>query len=94
MAQRIKSFKFHRKFKKNYRKRIVPHPSLVKKFEERFKLFLVDSSNPSLRDHKLSGELKGYRSFSVTGDIRVLYQETAPGNVEIYDIGSHNQIYE
>lgn len=64
---------FHKKFKKNYKKRILLNPSLDKRFGERFNLFLKDSSDPILKDHSLSGKLKGLRAFWVTGNIRVVY---------------------
>lgn len=83
---------FHKKFKKNYQKRIFPNPSLDKRFEERFNLFLKDSSDPILKDHALSGKLKGLRAFWVTGNIRAVYyikDETA----YFIDIGTHNQVY-
>jgi len=45
-----------------------------------------------LQDHLLMGKLEGYRAFSVTGDIRVVYyihDQTA----YFVDIGTHNQVY-
>jgi len=83
---------FHKKFKKNYKKRISPNPLLDKRFEERFNLFLKDPSNPILKDHPLTGKLKGLRAFWITGDIRVVYYiryEIA----YFVDIGTHNQVY-
>ncbi|MBU4301117.1 MAG: type II toxin-antitoxin system YafQ family toxin [Nanoarchaeota archaeon] len=82
----------HHLFLKHYKKRILPFPNLDKKFEERFRLFIRYPSNPVLHNHKLIGTLEGFRSFSITGDIRVVYR-TFGGNIELYDIGSHNQIY-
>ena len=60
--------------------------------DERTRLFVADSQDSLLRDHQLSGRLKGYRAFSVTGDIRVVYyihEEIA----YFVDIGTHNQVY-
>ena len=82
----------HQNFRKNYQKRIFPHKNLDKKFEERLKLFLLDSKNSKLKDHRLIGSLAGFRSFSVTGDIRVVYRKVGD-DIELYDIGSHNQVY-
>ncbi|MDO8609629.1 MAG: type II toxin-antitoxin system mRNA interferase toxin, RelE/StbE family [bacterium] len=48
--------------------------------------------NPLLKDHKLIGSLNGLRAFSITGDVRVVYR--IEGDIlELYDIGSHNQVY-
>ncbi|KKQ37311.1 MAG: Plasmid stabilization system [Candidatus Roizmanbacteria bacterium GW2011_GWA2_37_7] len=82
----------HRQFIKNYKKRILPHPNLDKKFEEKFNLFIADSKNPKLKDHKLFGSFKGLRAFSVTGNVRVVYR-IVEDVIELYDIGSHNQVY-
>lgn len=83
---------FHKKFKKNYKKRISDNPSLDKKFGERFNLFLKDPADPVLKAHSLSGKLKGLKAFWVTGDIRAVYyikDEIA----YFVDIGTHNQVY-
>ncbi len=82
----------HKQFQRNYKKRILPFPDLDKRFESRFKLFLQNPNHPELKDHKLLGKLIGLRSFSVTGDIRVVYRQTR-SSIELYDIGSHNQVY-
>lgn len=82
----------HRQFLKNYKKRILTHRNLDKKFEDRLNLFIQDAKNPILKNHKLLGSLEGFRAFSVTGDIRVVYR-IIEGAIELYDIGSHNQVY-
>ncbi len=84
--------KRHRQFLKNYKKRILSLSNLNRKFEERLNLFIKDSKDPQLKDHKLFGQLKGLRAFSVAGDIRVVYRING-GVIELYDIGSHNQVY-
>lgn len=83
---------YHKNFLKNYRKRIDPNKKLSSQFETRFDQFLKDSKNPALKDHKLTGEKKDRRAFSVTGDIRVVYKKF-DDSILLYDIGSHNQVY-
>lgn len=83
---------FNKGFRKNYRKRIFPHKNLDKRFEERRNLFVKDPKNPILKDHALTGKMKGFRAFSITGDIRVVYyvyKKTA----YLIDIGTHAQVY-
>lgn len=84
--------KVHPHFKKSYKKRILFKKDLVKKVQERLELFKKDSTTPILKDHSLTGEMKGYRAFSVTGDIRIVYflEDDAAW---LYDIGTHNQVY-
>jgi len=82
----------HRIFNKHFKARILPNKNLVRKFEERLEQFLEKSNEPILKDHKLTGEMNRYRSFSIGGDLRVVYR--IRGNIlELYDIGSHNQVY-
>lgn len=85
---------FTKRFKKHFQQRIFPHKNLVNRYNNRIELFLKDKSNPSLKDHKLMGDKKGKRSFSITGDVRVIYQEDAEDIIFIFiDIGTHNQVY-
>ncbi len=80
------------RFLKNYHKRIAQNDKLKKQFKKRLKLFLLSPDYPLLRDHTLIGELSGFRSFSITGDIRAIYQ-IQNDSLVFYDIGSHNQLY-
>lgn len=58
----------------------------------------VFSKNPlekSLHNHQLKGALKGLRAFSVTGDVRIIFQEfDGYVNVLFIAIGTHSQVYE
>lgn len=78
---------------KAYRKRIRGNTNLVVRTTERVKLFTINSRDPILKDHKLSGSKKNYRSFWVTGDIRIVYFPISEKEVLFIDIGSHNQVY-
>jgi len=83
---------FTKTFKKHYLKRIYSSKNLDLHFEERYKMFTNNSKDPILRDHALGGKMKGFRSFSITGDIRVVYYISE--NIAYFvDIGSHNQVY-
>jgi len=83
----------HPSFNKSFKKRIVGSPKLIKKTEERIRLFLEDTSNPILKDHKLTGDWENYRAFWITGDIRIIYFPISKNEVLFIDIGSHNQVY-
>lgn len=83
---------FSHGFIKIYKKRFSNKPTIQKRFNERTRLFAQNPSSVLLKDHALSGKLKGYRAFSVTGDVRVVYHihnKTA----YFVDIGTHNQVY-
>lgn len=81
-----------RKFIKAYKKRIQPHGNISLRFDERMGQFYRGKRGVPLNDHALSGRLSGYRAFSITGDVRVIYKETDEG-IELIDIGSHAQVY-
>lgn len=81
-----------KQFEKHYRKRIQPDSKLDRQFEKRLYLFLRGERAYPLNDHELTGKLTGKRAFSITPDIRVIYEET--GNTIIFlDIGTHTQVY-
>lgn len=80
-------------FQKSFKTRIASYPNLVKRFDDRLRLFTVNRWSPVLRDHPLGGRMKGSRSFSMNGDIRIVYRENNNGDVWLLDIGSHNQVY-
>lgn len=83
---------FHKRYVKNFDKRIKINNDLLAQFNSRYALFIQDSSNPTLKDHQLTGVMKGKRAFSITGDVRVIYQ-IINDSIEFLDIGSHNQVY-
>lgn len=81
--------RFHRRFNKALKKQ----PQKVQiKFKEVFKIFEQDQFHYTLHNHTLSGKLLGVRSFEVTGDIRVHYEEVEDFIV-LVDIGTHSQLY-
>ena len=84
--------KYHKQFKKNYKKRIDSKPKLVARFISRLALKLKDPTNPVLKDHQLIGKFRQYRAFSVTGNIRTIYKIDNK-TLRLYDINTHNQVY-
>lgn len=81
------SINYHKNFIKQYKKRIEPNLKLDRKFHKRLDLFIADRTNSLLNDHQLSGDKLEYRSFSITGDLRV---EEFGDDILLYDIGTHN----
>ncbi len=81
-----------RKYQKNLEKRFRNNSLVKKRLVERLILLLTDCNDPILQNHALKGEMIGNYSFSVTGNIRVIYtiyQDT----FTLLDIGTHNQVY-
>ena len=80
---------YHRNFKKALRRQ---PKHMQQKFMERLDVFAEDQFHYSLNNHALSGKFRGTRSFDVTGDVRVHYEETGDGIV-LMNIGTHSQLY-
>lgn len=83
---------YHKRYLKHYKLRIIPNPSLDRKYSKRLQLFISDPNLALLNDHALHGDMEGYRSFSITGDVRVIYKIEGE-SIKFYDIGTHNQVY-
>jgi addiction module RelE/StbE family toxin len=84
---------FNRNFLKSYGKRIKHNKKLKLQVTNRIDIFKIDRSSTILNDHSLIGDRQGLRSFSVTGDIRIIYRLVSEDFAEFIDIGSHNQVY-
>ena len=85
--------RYHARFLKHYRQRILRSASLRQKLEEKVELFSDDPNNEVLQDHPLKGRQLGLRAFSITGDMRVVYRWLRRDLVQFLDVGSHNQVY-
>ncbi len=80
-------------FKKNFKRRILRNSPLLTKYKERVVLFMQDMHNPLLHTHILKGKMREYRSFSITGDVRVIYIQQNKTTVLFIDVGTHAQVY-
>lgn len=77
-----------------FRKRFAKLPPKVRqRFEERLALFMREPFHPSFHNHPLTGNLVGYRAFSVTGDYRVIFRLLDAETVKLVDIGRHQHVY-
>ena len=83
--------RFHRQFTKRYRK--LPATTQVR-VQAIIRLFVRNPFEPRLRNHALVGALSDLRAFSVTADIRIIYQmEDGHAVVLFLDLGTHTQVY-
>jgi mRNA-degrading endonuclease YafQ of YafQ-DinJ toxin-antitoxin module len=82
-------------FEKSFAKLNVKTQKL---FIKKFNIFIEDEYASSLKTHQLKGERKNEYSFSITGDIRAIYEKSSNGEKEtlifkFIDIGGHNEVY-
>ncbi|MBI2464859.1 type II toxin-antitoxin system mRNA interferase toxin, RelE/StbE family [Candidatus Shapirobacteria bacterium] len=83
---------FDRLFRRHFDSRQFSK-KITAKFNERVKVFSRNPESILLNDHPLRGNLSGYRAFSITKDIRVVYQIIDDNLVRFLNIGTHNQVY-
>ena len=83
--------KVHRIFNKQFKKL----PQRIKdKTEKTIQVFSKDPRHPSLKNHALTGAMKDLRAISVTGNIRIVFQEFDNYIVVIFlSIGGHDKVY-
>lgn len=81
--------RFHKKFKKALQKQPL---SIQKKFFEKMEIFVEDQFHYSLNNHALTGPFYGWRSFNITGDVRVHYEEVG-NSIILMNIGTHASLY-
>ena len=81
---------FKKSFKKEYKKLGI---SLQERFDERFSLFVSESTHSLLNNHSLRGAYEGCRSINITGDIRAIYYMDDL-TVIFIRIGTHSELYE
>jgi len=86
---KIKKFYYEKDFSKSLKKY---SSSEKKRIKDKIQLFLNNPFNPSLKTHKLKGKLKNYWSFSITYNLRILFEFIGSQTVGFIDIGTH-EIY-
>ncbi|MEK7170141.1 MAG: type II toxin-antitoxin system mRNA interferase toxin, RelE/StbE family [Patescibacteria group bacterium] len=80
-------------YHKNFKKALWRQPKKIQqRFLEKLEVFVEDQFHYTLNNHALSGKFLGTRSFDITGDIRVHYEEADDGIV-LMNIGTHFQLY-
>lgn len=65
---------------------------LIKKIEKQLIIFGQNHLHPSLRIHKLSGNLKNYWSISIDKNYRMLFI-LDKSSAYFFDLGTHDEVY-
>jgi len=78
---------YTKKFEREYKKL----PKEIKlKAESREKIFKKNPHAPTLKTHKLSGELGDFCSFSVDFSYRIVFEFLDNDNIFFHSIGNHD----
>jgi len=83
------------KFLKSARKFLEDCPDYSNLFKERIQLIEENPFNPSLKTHKLKGNLKDFYSSSLNYNYRIVFQfdENDDGLIILCNIGTHDEVY-
>ncbi|MBI5754484.1 hypothetical protein HZA40_05060 [Candidatus Peregrinibacteria bacterium] len=84
-----------RRFEKSFKRLNIKTQKL---FIKTLGIFIGNEYFPSLRTHKLKGKRQNEYAFSITDDIRAIYEKYSQKEKEILvfkfvDIGGHNKVY-
>jgi len=66
---------------------------IVTKIEKQLKLFEANPKHPSLRTHKLTGNLTNRWSISVNRELRMIYLILDKDVAYFVDLGIHDEVY-
>lgn len=67
---------------------------MKQKAMEAIKRFSTDPFHPLLRNHALTGHMKGKRAFYVSANVRIIFEELDGYTLILFlDIGSHEMVY-
>jgi len=69
------------------------NPELENVFWKKVEIFHHSPFHTSLKTHNLGGKLKGLRSFSLTKDIRIVFEFMPDGTALFSNIGDHDEVY-
>jgi len=85
-------FSFSTELAGELRKIKSKQPLLFKKIQKQLKTFKDNSKHPSLRTHKLKGNLSDSWSIMIEGNVRMIY--TVKSNEALFfKIGNHDEVY-
>jgi mRNA interferase YafQ len=85
-------------FKRAFKRVIRKNPRLEETIFEVLELLVTDPFAPSLKSHKLKGDLEGLWACWVEYDCRIIYtfqpnHEENEDMIVLIDIGTHDEVY-
>ncbi len=90
MYKLVETKNYIKKIKKFFKK----HPNLLNKYEKTIFFLENDPFHPSLRLHKLQGDLKEFYSVSIDLEYRIIIDFIIiDKQIFLIDIGSHDEVY-
>lgn len=81
------------RFEKSLKKWISKHPDSREVIKQKLEQFAANPHDQELKNHKLSGRLKGLRAISVAYDCRVVFAMVEENTALLVAIGTHDEVY-
>lgn len=75
------------KFAKEYKRLSIPIKRIA---ETKEKIFRNNPYDPRLKTHALQNKLKGFYSFSINRQIRIIFEFASENTVWFHSVGSHD----
>lgn len=83
---------FTTRFRRSYKRLVSKSDKLRVLVKKHITIFGKDPKENSLKNHALKGKFKGYSSFSIGYDLRVIYRKEKSTYI-FFDIGTHKNVY-
>jgi addiction module RelE/StbE family toxin len=85
---------FAQGYEKKAKKFFKKHQNLKEKYKKTIKILQINPQHPSLRLHKLNGNLSKYHSVSIDMNYRIIIDFIIiDKQIFLIDIGSHSKVY-
>ncbi len=85
--------KINGNYDKMRRELIDQNPCLKETINAKVKLFMHNPDDTRLFNHPLTGVMDGQHAFSITDDIRIVYEWFGKNTVRFLGIGGHPKVY-
>lgn len=85
--------KFGKTYYRSLKILIEQQPTISVEIERSIDLFKKNPQDTRLENHALRKQLEGKYAFSVTGDIRIVYEWKGKTTARFLVIGSHRAVY-
>ena len=83
----------HGEYQRSYTKLLQDEPGIESLVDAAVSYFRKNPSDTRIENHELHGRLRGKWAFSVTDDIRIVYEWLGKMTVRYLAIGKHPTVY-
>ena len=85
--------KYTHSFRQDLKNLLESDPSSEKRVDQAVSRFVKNPNDTRIQTHALKKRLKGKNAFSVTDDIRIVFEWLGKNQARFLAIGPHHQVY-